>query len=1647
MAGGAATTAGVRFQDNVAAWFAVHILAEADASPVAELPASITLEFLLAETIQPTDDLNIGSSAGGRIFVQAKTSLSLSSTEDSELRKVLDQFVRQFVQGCRKPNGQPRPLDISCDRLLLAVSQGAPATIRDGLRSLLGRLRPANAETLPDIVAAMSNSDRAAYNKTRTLFYETWAKHSTEDATDDGFLTFLRLVYVVALDFGSDGASAREVDHLLRTSVLHDPAQATAAWNTLTSFCQDLSPERTGADREYLRQLLSNSGIAIEPPRSYREDIERACEYTAERLAYLRKLSVIRYSDAPEGEIKLQRAAGAELAEMAEGGHLLVIGEPGAGKSGCIHDLAEALADRGDVLVIPVDRLENPSDLMSDLRLERAQTLADLLSNWSGEGAAFLFIDALDAARTRGSLQHLCEDLEDVMRRAPRWRVVTSIREFDLQHSRDAQRLFAGDPHEHFKSSRFTDVRHLQIPLLSDEELGQVRVQAPALGAELDRGGDSLTLLARNLFNLRLLAELVELTTDLAALTSVTTQIELLNLYWELRAEGPGDEAPLRRDLLARTVRAMVGDRQLTASKRSLIQGAANEELCLTQLLSDGVLVETDALVQGADQQVSFAHNILFDYAVARLWLMDLPQTVIEELASADGEDLLLAVRPSLDIAFQRLWYEPPQPDRESFWACTFRFQATRLVGRIIPAGVAAGSFRTIEDLQQLLDAVGQTEQLATSIMGHTITAAIMMDDDPGAEFELCGEQAARWMELASLLASTSLESTAWQIRVLLARAYRGKIRLTSDERRHAGDAARQLLGHALENPKARGTIPVAMHVVCQTVNTNPTDSVSLLSRFLEPNELTTSGHQTLADMTEHFLRLVEADPDFALRLASAAFSTYASRDEQIPIGSRILPLTFNKHDMLDMARHHIADAFPAVMRLNPVVGARIAGRILSEHYTQDHTPGLPERLYEFPFAGGEAVLRPDDSHVWSGRTYMTHQNWWKVLRALYEGLRNVGQESPEQIPATLSCFRESFELAAGWNVLLEAAAESPETLGVAVSELLVVPAILFEDDTRVAAGKLIKSAYKQLADPQRCAIEETIMCLTDELPAELSEEYRAHCRDRILGCIPRELVATDPAKQRLDEMDVADAVPSNKARSSGGAGRVSKDELLVEQGVDIAAPQNQTIRKLTQAVKDCKPADQSQSLSATQITDFFPTLEQLNEQVAAASDLSIDQQLVESAREYLIECCERMAQAEDLTPEHRAYPFIRRTLLAAASDPKPEHSPEDDEQWNSDMPSWSSPAPRISAAIGLMALANKPATIDDEIRQAIQTLCTDPHPAVRYQIARRCLLLWKTDRSLMWELIVHYARHEPSLGILTFFIDDVLLRFGRDETERAERLLCQVYRRTRRDSRASKVRELCAVLFFRRALWDQDVRNERRLRVFASGPLHFAPELSRLVFLCRELLVMDNEEQSDEENARVRSRSVVFLRDALRSIMREVRAIRALHGPEDEWSEEDIASFRTLHSLAHSIGNQVYFASGAFDERQGREDSLTLEQLSRYAQEADPLLDLLCEVEFVDIAYDVLKTLQHLAPTRPTRIFELVGKLVTHATQDGIQYESMATDLVVEIVEQYLADRRELFRDNRALRDTLLDVLDVFVEAGWPKATQLTFRLSEVFR
>lgn len=80
------------------------------------------------------------------------------------------------------------------------------------------------------------------------------------------------------------------------------------------------------------------------------------------------------------------------------------------------------------------------------------------------------------------------------------------------------------------------------------------------------------------------------------------------------------------------------------------------------------------------------------------------------------------------------------------------------------------------------------------------------------------------------------------------------------------------------------------------------------------------------------------------------------------------------------------------------------------------------------------------------------------------------------------------------------------------------------------------------------------------------------------------------------------------------------------------------------------------------------------------------------------------------------------------------------------------------------------------------------------------------------------------------------------------------------------------------------------------------------------------------------------------------------------------------------------------------------------------------------------------MAETVPCSFFSRGQSPAAH--EGEYQLESFAIDLVVRIVERYLADHRDLFRDDERRRDALIQVLDIFVEAGWPEAYRLTYQL-----
>src|SRR5689334_22331899 len=134
--GGAAAAGGFDFQNRVAAWFGVRILADVAAAPPWGLPAGTTFEWLRCETEQPIDDLLVGTRDGGLIFCQVKRTVSLSSAADSELFGVIEQFIDQYHVSQRYQVGSrpwDRPLDPARDQMVLVCGPTSSGPVKRDL--------------------------------------------------------------------------------------------------------------------------------------------------------------------------------------------------------------------------------------------------------------------------------------------------------------------------------------------------------------------------------------------------------------------------------------------------------------------------------------------------------------------------------------------------------------------------------------------------------------------------------------------------------------------------------------------------------------------------------------------------------------------------------------------------------------------------------------------------------------------------------------------------------------------------------------------------------------------------------------------------------------------------------------------------------------------------------------------------------------------------------------------------------------------------------------------------------------------------------------------------------------------------------------------------------------------------------------------------------------------------------------------------------------------------------------------------------------------------------------------------------------------------------------------------------------------------
>ena len=79
--------------------------------------------------------------------------------------------------------------------------------------------------------------------------------------------------------------------------------------------------------------------------------------------------------------------------------------------------------------------------------------------------------------------------------------------------------------------------------------------------------------------------------------------------------------------------------------------------------------------------------------------------------------------------------------------------------------------------------------------------------------------------------------------------------------------------------------------------------------------------------------------------------------------------------------------------------------------------------------------------------------------------------------------------------------------------------------------------------------------------------------------------------------------------------------------------------------------------------------------------------------------------------------------------------------------------------------------------------------------------------------------------------------------------------------------------------------------------------------------------------------------------------------------------------------------------------------------------------------------------------VFLRVASVVRAGKRWDYEYEQLAQDVVLRVVRRYLADKRALLQNDEECQRALREILETFIEAGWPGAQYLAYRIDEIHR
>lgn len=1606
--GGAATSSGILFEQQLGAHFAAQILSGSRLDAQLGLGDAFPV-WLRFETEAPVDDILVATSTGGFIAIQAKTTLSLSADEKNPFYHTVEQFVRHWLT-CRDGKGSSewnRPLDSDKDRLILAVSTKAPASIREELPAALSLFSQHGN-------GAMNQRQVKAFKIFECCIFAAWNNITSEPLPSHLVSEFCRLIVILVVDVENMASLA----YLQLSQSFANDSDATAAMSILTEICGKMMSRRDGGNLSIFRNELVGKGIKLAAPPQYKDDIARLQQHSLEIADSLNRYEAI---ESQTGQpVTLRRECQSEVEQAVQSGSLLIIGEPGAGKSGVLNALARNLREQGDdVLELAVDRysVESLEGLSRELRLEHSFT--DVLEAWDGPSQGWLIIDALDATRGGKGEAVFRLLIEQVLSWSGRWQVVASIRSFDLRMGVKLRDLFKGAPPIAERADNlFSSVRHIVIPRWSDDEFHQLLEKSPSLTTALEGASNKLRDLAKIPFNTRLLAELVSQETDIR-FTAISSQTALLKLYWQRRVEEHGLNA---RHNIKTLVDAMVDARSLSVS--SLLTGT-NPDMIDT-LCHEGVLVR-----EQNDRRIQFRHHLLFDYAAAQI-SFDPDALITGTLRFQKQQAQGLMLSPALGFVFQEIWsYDD---DHCRFWQAVSYLVNDKDGDPIIrsSAGRIAAEYPVAEnDLLWLAERVTTGDDKVISTFGHICGALAIRFED---EQEVV---ALPWVHLVAALtphAHNVLETLRFLLCLLIKQVTEKPLC------NMLGTASRTVLSYALTLSEPDYFVRSAIRLVIDTFNTEVQASCDLLEQVICSDRLQRFGSEEIPLLCYNIKKIGDLAPEFVVKVFEFVYSYDATEERETKLGnSQILPLRSNARQDYESARYSLGKYFPHFIEQYPGLAVDAAVRAINGYVARRHPVDTP--VIHVSVSGYNIHLQTDRSHIWAHDIEGKHAHDGEVLiKKLFQRL----QSAPESDALVLAkIIYEKASLAILWARLFLAANKRNDGLIDFLWPIAAQEVFIQNDDTCKDAIDLVAMGITRRSEHERAKLEHSALQyeFSDYL---FPEEARNDLLYRLFRTIGSENLHTELARDFLKKVSQDNKISGNDRLFNFPPVRVSTDMPYDSIGdLDRNEPNNAT---LINAVKTAKTAlgltTNNMLPSKLSLEDIFSILEPLHKQLYLENTHTY---VRTTAEDVIVRACTAVVEqkllplpGDDRTDKLTSH-FLDLVHLASCATAPILY--EDTEKNFEDSVGWSSPAPRIDAAQIILDIIPLRPDLYGRLKPDIERMLVDSHPAVRLQASVRLLRLWDVDQDSVWRYLSERLGLETNTGVIEHMVGDGIRNLLHIDPVRSFCLIQTLLGRFNgHPERQKRMRNIVSGNLA--ILWGVYEVKEAYyiLQGWVTDPTLYHDELNQVLFTLREGFVLGLVEQNKPKDTEVRHRAL----DMAYSIIDAAGKKLEHYSTRTDLTRAEQENVKHCFAILDRACLQLHLVCE--DKHNSDKISLKYEALQQFMNETELHMRRIGDCSSPHTIYYLLELLETLVPVDPAKCFDLMAHALSHAEKSGFQDETLAMEQLVKMMGVFLADYKTIFEDKNR-RAHLIESLDIFLAAGWPAARRLLYRLPELIQ